>query len=159
MHCGCPLPGDTIGQRVSRLTSRLKDTPSAPASNPLIPPSHPDAHSATHPSEHNCVNVGTGKSSEQTRQKRLDKLRKRRERDAKLVQKGKMNRGEYDRGAAHEYAFLYPVPFFYPPVIGCGAYPLYAGIGTPGLGSCAVVSDWFYLGFELSSLLTWVCVM
>lgn len=137
MHCGCPLPGDTIGQRLERLTSRLTFAQLGSGSA-LSPPHHPDALSATHPSEHNCVD-GTAdkKRADQIRQKRIAKVTKRRERDAKLVEKGKMDRRQYDRGMAHEYAFLYPVPFYYPPVIGCGAFPIYAGVGS-GLGGCAV---------------------
>ncbi|KAH8103957.1 hypothetical protein BXZ70DRAFT_888620 [Cristinia sonorae] len=149
MHCGCPLPGDTVGQRLSRLTSRFKSPQpppafpsSTPTTNPLNPPRHPDALSATHPSEHNCVsdpNANTH-TSEATRAKRIEKMRKRRERDAKLVEKGKMSKREYDRGAEHDLPFLYPVPFFYfPPVVACGAWSM----GHYGAGGCAVVSVTF----------------
>ncbi|KAF6750994.1 hypothetical protein DFP72DRAFT_817051 [Ephemerocybe angulata] len=51
-HCGCPLPGTTIGQRLSRLIS---SQPHSPPSQLIPPPSRPDALSATHASEHNSV--------------------------------------------------------------------------------------------------------
>lgn len=60
-------------------------------------------------------------------------MRKRRERDAKLVEKGKMSQKDYDRGAAHDLPFLYPIPFYAPPVFGCGAWP----VGHYG-AACAV---------------------
>jgi len=51
-HCGCPIPGDTIGKRLSRLIGML--TPST-ASSVLVPEDRPDLLSATHPSDHNAV--------------------------------------------------------------------------------------------------------
>jgi hypothetical protein len=50
-HCGCPIPGDTIGKRLSRLIG--KQTPLF--SSPLVPGDRPDILSATHPSDHNAV--------------------------------------------------------------------------------------------------------
>ena len=139
MHCGCPLPGDTIGQKLVKLTHRLSISRGTdPTGNSLLPPAHPDALSATHPSEHNCVEV-EGLSTQDRRKARLLKLQQRRERDSKRVEQGKMDRATYERGAAHEAAFLYPVPFFYPPMVGCGSIGL-VGSGGCGLGSsCAVV--------------------
>lgn len=140
MHCGCPLPGDTIGQKLAKLTHRLSiSRPSNLTGNSLLPPAHPDAFSATHPSEHNCVEV-EGRSTEARRQARLQKLKQRRERDAKRVDQGKMDRAAYERGEAHNAAFLYPVPFFYPPVVACGAVGVGGAFASCGLGaSCAVV--------------------
>ena len=51
-HCGCPIPGDTIGKRLFRLVGM--QTPST-ASSVLVPEDRPDLLSATHPSDHNAV--------------------------------------------------------------------------------------------------------
>ena len=76
------------------------------------------------------------------RKAREEKMRKRRQRDEELVRKGKLDRGVVDRGAGHEIAFLYPVPFYAPPVFGCvaAAGACAAGMGIGGGVGCAVVS-------------------
>lgn len=144
MHCGCPLPGDTIGQKLSRLTSRFASSSSSsePASlgNPLEPLDQPDALAATHPSSHNCVSVP--KKSEKVREQRLKKIGQRRERDLKLVKEGKMTKEALDRSLAHD-AYLYPVPFYYPPVVSCGAFPAFMDFGDFQSG-CAVASGPLY---------------
>lgn len=142
-HCGCPLPGDTIGQRLSRLKRRLSSASAAP--NGLIPPHRLDALSATHASEHNCVQVEqhTG-FTEAERKKRAEKVRKRRERDEKAAKEGKLDVETFRRGDAHAAAFLYPVPFFaYVPLAACVAVAA-AGAGAVcggggGTAACAVV--------------------
>ncbi len=150
MHCGCPLPGDTIGQRLTRLKRRLSNASNT--SNGLIPPHRVDALSATHASEHNSVLVPDHKLlTESQRKKRAEKVRKRRERDEKNVRERKMDESALRRGRDHDAAFLYPVPFYaYTPVGGCVAY---GGIGAGGLGggfaSCAVVSVLCTLSFFL----------
>ncbi|KIM42763.1 hypothetical protein M413DRAFT_123346 [Hebeloma cylindrosporum] len=52
-HCGCPIPGDTIGQRLSRIVG-IYSPPTSPPSH-LMPFERPDLLSATHPSDHNAV--------------------------------------------------------------------------------------------------------
>ncbi|KAH6879916.1 hypothetical protein BKA70DRAFT_196508 [Coprinopsis sp. MPI-PUGE-AT-0042] len=61
--CGCPLPGDTIGQRLSRF---LDKKASEPPSH-LTPPARGDFRAATHASEHNGVNVCTPERSRSSR--------------------------------------------------------------------------------------------
>ena len=133
------MPGDTIGQRLSRLKRRLS---SANPSNGLIPPHRKDALSATHASEHNCVQVQHGGLTEAQRKKRADKVRKRRERDEKNVRDGKLDPETLRRRDEHEAAFLYPVPFYaYMPIGACVAVGA-AGLGFAGgagLAGCAVV--------------------
>ncbi|OBZ73587.1 hypothetical protein A0H81_06345 [Grifola frondosa] len=123
MHCGCPLPGDTIGQRLNRLSQKVLSRPSQPGA--LQPPPRPDALSATHPSDHNSVYSPHG-HSEHMRQSRAEKARRRRERDAQRLKRGKLDEAAYRRGEAHDMAFLVPVPFFYTPS-GC------VGPGPPGM--------------------------
>ena len=115
MHCGCPLPGDTIGQKLAKLTEKLHVSLSDDTtSNTLVPPNHPDAPGATHPSDHNAI--VTGAPSTTGRPARLYEQAKRRERDAKDVKRGKVDPETFKRGHNHIPAFvgLTPVPF-YPP--------------------------------------------
>ena len=51
-HCGCPIPGDSIGSKLARLISGSDNA--APPSH-LLPFNRPDLLSATHPSDHNAV--------------------------------------------------------------------------------------------------------
>jgi hypothetical protein len=48
-HCGCPVPGDSIGERLSKLIKLY-----SPQLH-LLPFDHPELLSATHPSDHNAV--------------------------------------------------------------------------------------------------------
>ena len=154
MHCGCPLPGNTIGQRLKRLTAILSSQSNG-TSNALHPPAHhPAAYNGTHPSDHNSVHVPSARAN--TKSKSLKKgipqtfadaraieMKARRERDAKAVQQGKMDAAQYKRGNSHDYAFLMPVPFYIPVApIGWGI-DIGPGWNTGGLGACAVVSQIF----------------
>ncbi|TCD60359.1 hypothetical protein EIP91_010319 [Steccherinum ochraceum] len=138
MHCGCPLPGDTIGEKLSRMTSRFTSSSSSSTSpdSSLEPPDHNDALSATHASNHNCVSIP--RESDKVREQRLKKISKRRDRDVKLVAEGKMTKEALDRNLSHD-AYLYPVPFYSPPVVSCGAYPAFMEFGSWKSG-CAVAS-------------------
>ncbi|TCD67941.1 hypothetical protein EIP91_011805 [Steccherinum ochraceum] len=125
-HCGCPLPGATIGERLFRLTKRLSSSnPSSSSGDPydsptldLTPPlDRVDAQDATHPSDHNAyrpdVPVITSPSA-------LEKLNRRRRRDEKAEMRatGMSEREVWERdrregkGRYHAYPFLYPVPLF-----------------------------------------------
>ncbi|EIN11322.1 hypothetical protein PUNSTDRAFT_50377 [Punctularia strigosozonata HHB-11173 SS5] len=109
MHCGCPVPGDTIGQKMSRLTKHVLSGSSTEvhSDSPLVPPSHPEALASTHPSDHNAVYSFTHRvSSEAARTKRRLKLEKRQQRE-----KGAAD--EKARAWQHEPAFLVPVPLWY----------------------------------------------
>lgn len=70
------------------------------------------------------------------------KVRERRERDEKAAREGKMDAQSVKRGAEHDAAFLYPVPF-YVPVAGCVAVGMSGGEAASGepLFSCSSVSD------------------
>ncbi|KAF7323286.1 hypothetical protein HMN09_00109400 [Mycena chlorophos] len=99
-HCGCPLPGDTIGQRLSRLVG-LGSNPSY-----LIPPNRDDLLAATHASDHNAVFAFHHKlESDAARRRRRQKNHKRAARDAA--------KGVPKRGVVHDPAFLVPVPMYY----------------------------------------------
>lgn len=137
------MPGDTVGQRLTRLRHRLSISNSD--SQGLTPPRRPDALSATHASEHNSIFLPSqhGGFSESERQKRIQKLNKRKDRDAKLVRDGKIRQEDWRRAEAHDAAFLYPIPLYAygPPFAGC------VSLGGPGVGwtgvggaGCAAVS-------------------
>jgi len=127
MHCGCPLPGDTIGQKLKRLLASSKGT------DVLLPPES-NARAATHPSDHNAVfALHDMSASLQRREKRARKVEARR---LRAERKGQIPAGN-DRGVNHEMAFLYPVPMYYYYPGGCVAVA--GGVVNGGLG-CAVVS-------------------
>ncbi|KAJ7343339.1 hypothetical protein DFH08DRAFT_703050 [Mycena albidolilacea] len=132
-HCGCPLPGDTIGQRLSRLVGNGKN-PSY-----LIPPKRDDLLAATHPSDHNAVFAFHHKSeSESAQRRRRLKIEKRQQRDLKREQEGKLDR----RNVQHDPAFLIPVPLYYPSaMVGCAAFSGSVINGGGGFGGCAAVRD------------------
>lgn len=145
MHCGCPLPGTTIGQRLSKLSSLLKSPTDAPSA--LRPPARPDALSATHPSEHNAVHAHGPHSAltAAVRARRAEKVAARRRCDEENVRKGKMDPSLLKRGEGHDRAFLVPIPMQYGVYPGCvvGLTMLGAGGGFVGGGfaACAVVSS------------------
>jgi len=105
MHCGCSLPGDSIGDRLSRLTDRLHLSPSSSSSlssvTPLAEPAHPSSIVASHASEHPslCSTFDETLSREK-------ELKKRWERDAKNAAKGKMDKAVFERGVGHVNAFV-----------------------------------------------------
>ncbi|KAG2070670.1 hypothetical protein BDR04DRAFT_591757 [Suillus decipiens] len=114
MHCGCPLPGDTIGQKLRRFLS------SRSTNNELLLPPKSDARAATHPSDHNAVFALHDMSASLRR--REDRERKAETRKLRAERNGRAVKGENDD---HEIAFLYPVPMFYYYPGGC-----VAGAGT-----------------------------
>ncbi|KAJ7061512.1 hypothetical protein C8F01DRAFT_141769 [Mycena amicta] len=88
-YCGCPLPGATVGQRLSRLVG-TKGNPSY-----LQPPQLEKSLNATHPSDHNAVfpAVGGDKARDQ-------------------VLKGKKGGKDDVPRCIQDPAFLVPVPLF-----------------------------------------------
>lgn len=135
MHCGCPLPGETIGQRLS---AKIKRNSRVVEPSPLLPPSNPNILQATHPSDHNSVYAfhHEGESAA-SREQRRGKAEKRRQRDAEKARKGKLNSEAYARGDGHDAAFLTPIPLYCTPNYGaCTAY--YGGVdGNVIVGGCA----------------------
>ncbi|KAF8076954.1 hypothetical protein FPV67DRAFT_440215 [Lyophyllum atratum] len=165
-HCGCPLPGQTIGQRLSRLVVSYTQKPSY-----LVPPPREDLLAGTHPSDHNAVFLFHRKhAGEAAQQRRREKFKKRQEREAQEAAKaakgkgkGKVRSGEKgekagmtaeerrradERAYGHDPAFLVPVPLYYGYGygLGCAAYAgnvVYASNGG-GIGGCAAVRVRFW---------------
>ncbi|KAJ7598800.1 hypothetical protein C8J56DRAFT_1092684 [Mycena floridula] len=126
-HCGCPVPGDTIGQKLSRILSRSGKTEPP---NHLDPGHRPELLAGTHPSDHNSVFAAHSKAAaEASRRLREIKYRKRLSKDS-----------EANRSDGHQVAFLTPLPYYYG-LSGCvawyGAVPL-GGMptGAGSVGGC-----------------------
>ncbi|CAA7259398.1 unnamed protein product [Cyclocybe aegerita] len=85
-HCGCPIPGDSIGKRLSRLVGIYAPNTQAPSH--LLPYDRPDLLSATHPSDHNAVRF-TAKSETMHRNMsaRYESLRRKKEKEARSAAK------------------------------------------------------------------------
>jgi hypothetical protein len=135
MHCGCPLPGDTIGQKLNRLVHFHGQQPAF-----LIPPNDPDALAGTHPSDHNAVFALHQKGrSDLDRNARLAKFIKRRQRDAELSSKGNGPGNSHLFVHHPEIAFLTPIPLF---VASAGCVSWGGGVDGKSAG-CAAVSFLF----------------
>ncbi|KAJ7134285.1 hypothetical protein C8R44DRAFT_609591 [Mycena epipterygia] len=95
MHCGCPLPGATIGEKLSLSRVRLlhSRSPSVESRGGLVPPDRADLLAATHPSDHNAVVVAVG---------------------AEATQRTRQKTAKRDEGisVSHDPAFLIPVPLY-----------------------------------------------
>jgi hypothetical protein len=99
-HCGCPIPGDSIGSRLAHLIS----------GNNLAPPSHllpfnrPDLLSATHPSDHNAVHFQSkNKDAQKFTMRKYESLARKRDQDIQKAAKkaakqaAKDNSGKVDK--------------------------------------------------------------
>ncbi|KDQ51291.1 hypothetical protein JAAARDRAFT_73757 [Jaapia argillacea MUCL 33604] len=113
MHCGCPLPGDTLGVRLSQtVTSTLtRLSPQVTLRSHLHPPPNHLIYSATHPSDHNAVYalIPNPVKKGEDWSKRKVKAADRRERDHKMYLNGRMSGDAYLRGQSHLPAFEVPV--------------------------------------------------
>ncbi|KAJ6620392.1 hypothetical protein B0H10DRAFT_2163599 [Mycena sp. CBHHK59/15] len=149
-HCGCPLPGETIGQKLSRLVG------SSARPSYLVPPDRADLLAATHPSDHNAVFAFHHKSAgEAAQRRRREKIAKRAARDAERARSGKLVEGRA-RTAQHDPAFLVPVPLYYYPVMaGCAAVTgsVVNGGGVGGFGGVRARVVWAALRVVLVRLL------
>ncbi|SJL02687.1 uncharacterized protein ARMOST_06021 [Armillaria ostoyae] len=97
-HCGCPLPGNTIGQRLSKLVSIHKQSGSP---SHLVPPrDRSDLLAATHPSDHNVVYSFL-------RQGHVDALRRARlEKQERRIKREEGKGISRNRSVDHDPAFL-----------------------------------------------------
>lgn len=129
-QCGCPLPGNTFGQRLARLVTHAGSR-HYPLSRLAPPADQPEILAASHPSDHNTVAVLGLPSNSTAKTQRESKAFRRREREASRVRKGDMTLEEFKRNAEHAAPFLVPVP-------------LTPGVMTPAthLGQVMSTSDW-----------------
>jgi hypothetical protein len=108
-QCGCPLPGNTIGQRLARLVPHVGSR-HYPLSRIAPPADQPKILAASHPSDHNTVAVLGLPNNSTAKAQRESKASRRREREASRVRKGEITQEEFDRNAGHAAPFLVPVP-------------------------------------------------
>lgn len=101
------MKGDKFGQKLSRLATNIVGH-----KFPISPPDREDCLLGTHPSDHNSVY--TFGVSQEMRQKRMIKNKKRRDRDIKSIEEGKMDVKVYLRGGTHSVGFMVPVSIYYP---------------------------------------------
>ncbi|SJL02690.1 uncharacterized protein ARMOST_06024 [Armillaria ostoyae] len=136
-HCGCPLPGDTIGQRLSRLVSIHKQ--SGPPSHLVPPRDRSDLLAATHPSDHNAVYPFM-------HQGQVDALRRARlEKRERRIRRGEGKGMSRNRSIGHDPAFLVPVPLYFGYGTGCVAITGHVVGGGGGVGGCtAAVGSFHY---------------
>ncbi|KAJ2912588.1 hypothetical protein MD484_g7833, partial [Candolleomyces efflorescens] len=136
-HCGCPPPGDTIGQRLSRFLSSSSHqlTSNVPPSQLSPPATRQDSLAATHASEHNAIiftsrnrksfdaanikHEGHAKKMEK-RVKRAEKEKSENEEKAEhAMSKEEREKRQRERRENDTYycgygaAFLMPVPHYY----------------------------------------------
>ena len=108
-QCGCPLPGNTISQRLARLVPHV-GSKHYPLSKITPPADQPEILAASHPSDHNTVAVLGLPNNSTAKAQRENKASRRREREASRVRKGELSQEEFDRNAGHAAPFLVPVP-------------------------------------------------
>ncbi|KAG5650291.1 hypothetical protein H0H81_012733 [Sphagnurus paluster] len=120
VHCGCPIPGESVGRKVSFLRAILSQSTKTPAYD-LIPPEHAGALSGTHPSDHNAVLLFHRPAGLATQQKPVEEFRSWQLREGK----GKQGAGKHSGAVAHDPAFLVPVPMYltHPEEVLCAAVP------------------------------------
>ncbi|KAH9483132.1 Glycine-rich domain-containing protein 1 [Psilocybe cubensis] len=134
-HCGCPVPGDTIGKRLSRMIGMYSQPTTTPHSH-LFPITRLDVLAATHPSDHNTVRfIAKNKREHKVALRKYESLKKKKEkehklqsvknessdiptanrRDEKAISDDSVDgESKFRNYAAHDMIpFLVPVPMFY----------------------------------------------
>ncbi|KAH9002363.1 hypothetical protein EDB86DRAFT_2827331 [Lactarius hatsudake] len=108
-QCGCPLPGNTIGQKLARLVP-LSGSKHYPLARLAPPADQPGILAASHPSDHNTVAVLGLPNNSAAKAQRDSKALRRGEREVSRVRRGEISQEEFERNAGHSAPFLVPVP-------------------------------------------------
>jgi hypothetical protein len=147
-HCGCPVPGDSIGTRLSRLVGAYK----LPPPSHLVPYDRPDLLSATHPSDHNAVLfLPSNEQAHKRMAKRYEKLKQEKEKQAQKVAKQALKLEAEGRGGGLHHPHAYSLsrrgyddrnmsPYFYGAFL--LAVPMYFVVG--GLSGCVATDGHIY---------------
>jgi hypothetical protein len=139
MHCGCSLPGETIGQKLNKLVAKNQKQ----QLSHLIPPNNPNLLAGTHPSDHNAIfNFSHRNEGEKERARRMAKITSRQKRDTQK----KGNQKSIQSNTDHDPAFLVPVPMYFGGVGACAAY--HGGVMQSGLGVCVGSSACAAVGYH-----------
>jgi hypothetical protein len=144
-QCGCPLPGNTIGQRLARLVTH-PGSKHYPLSRLAPPADQPEILAASHPSDHNTIAVLGLPSNTSAKAQRESKAFRRREREASRLRKGEMTEEEFKRNAEHTVPFLVPVPLT----------PAVMTSYTP-LGQVTSTNDWALGSFAGCAAVSLLC--
>ena len=152
-HCGCPVPGDSIGEQLSKLIKLYSPQPH------LLPFDRPDLLLATHPSDHNAVRF-----IPQTQRARVITLAlyarmglKKRKAALKSPKKpvnrgpGSSPPGNPSSARSQRFTFTYdatpflvPIPTYYAPGVVIGAADCVAdGHSLQPAGGCGSVCPYF----------------
>ena len=103
-HCGCPIPGDSIGSKLVQLI--LRSGNAAPPSH-LVPFDSPDLLSASHPSDHDAVHVQSkGNDAHKPALCEYESLARKREHD--IQKAAKDNSGKVDKNRPVDLSTLDP---------------------------------------------------
>lgn len=110
-YCGCPLPGDSVGQKFMRMISKYDDSAEPPSS--LTPLTSASACNGTHPSDHNGVypfhRTWVARKDRETRVSKFKKQQKQAQKEKGFT----VENERYDRGMEHDMPFYYPIPLYY----------------------------------------------
>jgi len=178
-HCGCPIPGDSIGKRLSRLIGLHGSQPPSH----LVPFDRPDLLSATHPSDHNAVRFKQVSSVTHTLMNaRYVNLKKQKDKEAMKAAKRAAKVEAEGRGLGlhppHAYRdgevvdsrgrrvysdtyspymygapFLLPVPIYYGGGVGGCVSSCGTHVESGGAGGCGGgVSDVYHFSQTLSNI-------
>ena len=103
-HCGCPIPGDSIGSKLVQLI--LRSGNAAPPSH-LVPFDSPDLLSASHPSDHDAVHVQS-KSNDAHKPALCEYESLARKREHDIQKAAKDNSGKVDKNRPVDLSTLDP---------------------------------------------------
>ena len=109
IQCGCPLPGNTVGQKLARFVP-LSGSKHYPPARLAPSADQPEMLAASHPSDHNTVAVLGLPNNSTAKAQRDNKALRRHEREVGRVRKGEITQEEFERNAGHATPFLVPVP-------------------------------------------------
>ncbi|KAG6917558.1 hypothetical protein DXG01_002027 [Tephrocybe rancida] len=144
IYCGCPVPGKTMGRRLSNLLNSSPTTSRVRAPSYLIPLDRSDLLSSTHPSDHNSVIfTGTLESRKQIyddQERRREKLNKLRIQESKSGSKKSDSKKDVPRKASDTLfgtAFLLPIPYHSSVSCVANGGHVESDPNTAGIAACA----------------------
>lgn len=147
-YCGCPIPGESIGKKLSRLISI---STASQRRSPLVPQDRGDLLASTHPSDHDAVHFfRQDRYTEDTIEKRAEKEWNSSTRFLYDEERAKVNKAKEKSLSQkndlltkpHDIAFLIPIPIYptstpNPQCVGSSpTVALDAGGCGPGTGGC-----------------------
>lgn len=117
-YCGCPIPGDSIGKKLSRLISV---STASQQRSPLVPQDRGDILASTHPSDHDAVHFfRQDRYTDCPVEKRAEKEWNSSTRFLYDEERAKLNKAKEKNKSqkndllakTHDIAFLIPIPIY-----------------------------------------------